>query len=166
MSINSTLKKEGIHFYSTSIHRFKINFLEPMLVGNVLYLKRDNKLIIISNVSNVQVYNEYLYFSCLGKVKIYLNLTSIYRYFSIKIKSQKFNIEVIRQQAIVDFVNNSFDENFSKILNRYVKIIQNVLNIHIFSEKILIQPNEFRLPFELTYKLNKRIKHIKINSKL
>lgn len=161
-----TLKKDGIYFSSNSTHRIKINSMEAMLVGDALYLKTENQIIIISNVSSVKIFNEYLYITCLGDVKIYADLVGIYRYFSIKIKSKKFNIEAIRQEAIIDFINHEFNINFSNVLKRYIKIIENVLNIHIFKEKIIIRPNKFKFPLEMTYKLNNKIKHIKFNSKI
>ena len=118
---------------------------------------------IISNVKDVKIYKHYLYFTAMGEVEICFDFKDIYRNFAIIIKSKQFSIDELKQQAILDIVNNNFDLNSSKIFKKYIKIIEKVLNISIFNEKLTIKPNKFKLSFELAYKLNNKIKRINIS---
>ena len=157
------MKKDGITFTSTSTHRLKIENKKTMQIGNVLYFKTESKLIIISNVKEVRIVNEYLYFTALGNVKFTFDCEEFFRYFALSIKSQQFNLDELKQSAICDLINNNFDINFCKNAKNYINIIEKVLNICIFQEKIIIKPNKFKLSFTLTYKLNNKIKRIIIN---
>ncbi len=161
---NLKLKKSGIFFVSNLTHRIKIYDMKVLVVDGVLYLKTPDKIVKISRVQNVKILDEYLYFTALGKVEIIFDAESIYRYFSIKIKSKKIDLTEIKNQAIIDLINNEFNENFSKIFKKYVKIIENVLKIRIFSKKIIISQNKLKLPIEVIYKLNNKIKRIKVNN--
>ncbi|MBQ8614985.1 MAG: hypothetical protein IJ415_00220, partial [Clostridia bacterium] len=156
----------GIIFNSFLCHRIKIDNFKTIQLGTKVYIKTNSKLVTISNVDKVFKHENYLYFTALGKVKILFNCDEIYKYFNIEITSKKFSIEELKQEAIYDLINNNFEINFCKILKRYIKIIENVLNIHIFQEKLVIKQNKFQFPFELKYKLNNRIKHISINETL
>lgn len=160
---NLSLKKKGIEFCSKSCHRIKMPNIKKLQVGTRLYVRTNDKIIIFENVDKVFVFEEYLYFTALGKVRIRFDCSEIYRYFNIEIKSEKFNIEELKQSAINDIINNNFEINFCKILKRYIKIIENVLNIHIFQKKIVIKQNKLRLSYILTYKLNNIIKQVNIN---
>lgn len=156
------LKKDGISFVSGDRHRIRVVGFEVVSVKECLYLFNATKIIVIENVTKVETNEDFLYFEALGEVKIYLDLTDVYKYFSIIIKSEKFNIENLKQKAIVDVINSNFEAKSSKIVQKYIKIIKNVLNINIFSKKIIIKPNRYHLPFIVTYKINNKIKHIKV----
>ncbi len=157
------LKKDGIEFITTLTHRIKIADAKMTQLCDKLYLNLNGKLIIISNVKDVKIFDEYLYFTGLGKVEIITDLKEIYKYFSITIKSEQFFIDEIKQSAIIDLINNNFEINFCKNLKRYIKIIENVLNIHIYQEKIIVKSNKYNLSFELIYKLNNKIKRVIID---
>ena len=131
-----------------------------MQLNKVLYLSFNGSLVIITNVDDVKVFEDYLYFTGLGRVEILVDLKDVYKYLAIKIKSKQFSLGELKQAAIIDFMNNNFDINFSKKLNKYIRIIEKVLNICIFQEKIIVKPNKFKLSFELIYKLNNQIKHV------
>ncbi len=161
---NLKLKKSGIFFISNLTHRIKIHNMKTLFVDGVLYLKTKDKIVRMLNVNDVKIWEGYLYFTALGKVEIVFNADDIYRYFSIKIKSNKFNFEDLKQFAITDLINNEFNINFSKILKKYINIIENVLKIRIFSKKIIISQNKLKLPFEVIYKLNNKIKRVKVNN--
>jgi len=99
------LKKDGISFTSLNRHRIKILGFDMVTVKDCLYLFNATKIILIENVNNVETNESYLYFSALGNVKIYCDFTDIYKYFSIIIKSEKFNMECLKQKAILDIIN-------------------------------------------------------------
>lgn len=157
-----TLKKDRITFNSYGRHKIKILGFDMVLVKDCLYLFNASKIIIIENVNKAELHENYLYFSALGEVIIYLELKEFYRYFAIIIKSEKFNMDNLKQKAILDILNHNFEANNSEVVRKYIKIIKNILNIDVLSKKIVIKPNKYRLPFQLTYKLNNKIKHIKV----
>ena len=157
-----SLKKDGISFVSKSRHRIKIDGFQLVSVGESVYLFNAQKIITISNVDNAETSEGFLYFTALGNVKIYLDLNDISKYFSIIIKSNKFSIEHIKQLAILDIINSNFDEKKSKLLKKYIKIIENILKIHIISKKIEIKQNKYHLQFKLIYKLNNKIHEINV----
>ncbi len=159
------LTRKGISFISYATHRIKIHNAKTMLINNNLYVKFTSQLVIISNVSGVKIFNELLYFDCLGKVKILFNNKDYYKYFAIKINSNQFDLSKQKQTAILDLINNEFDLLKSQLTLRYIKIIKNILNIEIQKDKILIKPNKFKFSYVLTYKLNNRIKRVSINEK-
>ena len=163
---NLKLKKEGITFFSLTTHRIKIKNAKMMLIKDNLYMRTNERLIIITNITDVKVYENFLYFTAMGMVKIIFDCKDIYRFFAIKIESNSFDLSILKQNAILNLINNSFELNFSKITKKYINIIENVLNIKIFKEKIIVKPNKFKLSFKLSYKLNNQIKQVFINETL
>lgn len=157
---NLTLKKDKIVFNSKFFHRIKYNFQKVLLIGNVLYIKTLDDVIKINNVSNVMIYENYLYFQGLGDVEICVDCSLFYKYFAIEIRSDQFDVGKIKQMAIEDFINSEFDIKFSKILKKYINLIKNVLKINIFKEKIEIKSNSLNLHYELIYKINGVIKKV------
>jgi len=160
------VKKNGFIFYSKRVHRIKKNNMNVSFISNSLFLKTENKVVVISNVSNVEVVEGYIYFKGLGEVKIIDEIKEIFRYFSIHVSSKIFNWNKLKQDAIVDYLNNSFDVKFSEITKKYFKLIENVLKIQIFKEKILIKKNSLNFPLSVKYKLNNVLKTIIINESL
>ncbi len=160
------MRKGGLVFNSFKEHRLKVENEKIMGIGNILYLNLSGSLVIVSNVTNVKKCGNYLYFKCLGQVEIYFNCESYYRFFLIDVKSSQFNLREIKQLALRDLMNNGFDLNFAKIAQKYIKILKNVLNIHVFSNKIVVKSNKFKLSYTLTYKLNNVIKHIVVNERI
>ena len=160
------LTKKGIEFYSHCQHRIKIEEMKLMLVNSTLYLKNNKKLIIINNVKDVMLFENYLYFTGLGFVRICFDCESVYRYFMVEIKSKQFSLNNIKQNAILDLMNHNFDYAQCCVTRRYINIIRKVLNIDISSEKVTIKPNKFKLSFVVFYKVNNIIKRVNIRQTL
>lgn len=156
------LNKHGIFFNSNLTHRIKIDIEKICLIGNNLYIKCKNNIILIKNVKDVKIFEGFLYFLCLGEVEILFDFSCVFRYFGIDIKTKKFDFKKMKQMAICDLINNNFDIDFSKIAKNYIKIIKNVLKINIFDNKISIMKNNLNIDFMLTYKLNGKIKRVYI----
>ena len=160
------INKSGIKFYSTLTHRIKISNVKIMKIGDLLYVKNNEKVVIVSNVKDVKIYEKFLYFTGCGKVEISFDCSEFYKYFALEIFSEQFDLKPLKQYALIDLMNNDFELKFSKTAKKYIKIIENVLNISIFKEKIVVKQNNFKLSFVLSYKLNNRIKRIYINETL
>ena len=156
------LIKSGIVFHSTATHKLRYKGDKLMLIGVDLYMKTQEKLIIFHNVKDVKVYEGFLYFTALGEVKICFDC-EFFKYFAIKISSDKFSLNQLKQQAILNFMNCEFNLNLSVMMKKYLKILKDILKINITNKGIQIKPNEFRLPYELTYKVNNTIKTVKVN---
>jgi len=156
------LKKYGIEFFSYSVHRIKIYDAKLNLVEKDLYIKILNKIVVIKNVEDVVVFNDYLYFHTLGKVKILFDCSSIFRYYNIKIISNKLCVEGVKQQSLIELINNKFQINFCKSVKKYINIIKNILKIEIFEKKLKIKPNNLKIPFILKYRVNNKIKRINV----
>ena len=160
------LKRKGIFFYSKTRHRLKIGDDKFVQIRNDVYLKTNDKVVIVSNIDKVMFINGYLYFTALGRISINLDLSKISNYFNVEILSKKFNLNEQKQLAILDILNNNFDLKFCKNLKKYINNIENILNINIFSKKIIVKQNKFNLPFVLKYKLNNKIKKVYVNQTL
>ncbi len=157
------MSKSGISFFSESEQTIKVGKVKLMQVKNLLYLKIENNIIIISNVKDSRIIDNNLTFKCLGNVKILFDCSKYYRYFLLEFKSHQFNLNKQKQIAILDLLNNNFDINFCKYTKKYIKIIQNVLNIHVFKEKIVIKKNKFKLSYVVSYKINNIVKRVRVN---
>jgi len=160
------INKNGIFFTSYLNHKIKINFFKILIIDNVVYLKQNNNFILIKNVANVFTSNNYLYFKGLGEVKIMFNAEEFYRYFNIVIKCNKFNINKLKQNALMDILNNVFNLKNSKILKKYVNFIKNVLKININNKKISIKPNNFNFSYTLYYVVNNKIKQVEVKERI
>lgn len=155
--------KDGVSFNSLKRHKIFIAQAKVMQVEKVVYIKNDNQMIIIKNVDNVFVDKYYLYFDCLGEVKIFFDCSKFYKYFNIKLTSFKFDISEIKRKASLDIVKNLLMLKNAKFLKRYLWILTKVLNITFEDNSIRIKKNKYKLPFSVTYKLNGRLKTININ---
>lgn len=156
------LKKDGVYFFSQDFHRLPLMAQKVVLVGKNLYVKQDEKVVIITNVDDVKLVNNFLYFKCLGKVKILFDCVDFYRYFAIRIESKYFDFSSLKQMAIRDVLNNGFSLKNSKTAKKFIKIIENVLKISIFKEKIVVGQNDLRISYVLIYKLNRVIKRVSV----
>lgn len=157
------LKKFGLVFYSFKTHRINIKDCKTMQVDKIVYIKKDSKMIILTNVDNLQFNDDYMYFSGLGKVKISFNCTCFYKYFNIDIDSKKLDLKNLKQLALLDVINNLFNLKNAKILLKYLKVITKVLNISINDKKIIVKRNKFKIPYILTYKVNNVLKRVNVN---
>ena len=160
------MTKTGITFFSYDEHKINIQNMKTMQIGDVLYLRTTEKLIIISNVKNVKIYEDFVQFTSCGQTKILFDCLDFFRYFAIDICSKQFNLSKIKQTAILDLMNNNFDIKSSALAQRYINIIKNILNIHIDNEKVIIKPNRFKFSFVVTYMVNNKIKRVNIRQTL
>lgn len=160
------MNKTGITFFSHSEHKIKIQNMKIMQVENNVYLKQGNNLIIITNVSEVKGYEDYLLFTSNGETRILFDCNDYFRYFAINIKSEQFSLDEIKQSAILDLMNNNFDINLSVLAKRYINILKNTLNINFDNKKLIIKPNRFKFSFTVIYKVNNKIKHVNIRQRI
>lgn len=163
---NLKIDSNGVHFFSHARHRINIGNSKIMQVGNVVYVKKEEKLITIKNVSDIYLKNDYLYFTSNGKCEICFPCGRLSKYFNIRISSHMFNVADIRQKALNSIPNNLFSINKSVELKEYLKIIKKVLNINITKKFIKVSQNQFKIPFKLEYVANNTKKVVYINQKL
>ena len=160
---NAKVNKYGISFLSTSRHKLRLKDAKILALNNTIYLKSNNKTIVIKNATNPIKTKNFLFFTALGEVKIIFNTKSFYKYFNIEIKSPTFDLTQLKNKAINEMVNNLFNLNNCHELKHYLKIVIDILNIRITDNKITVKKNDFNLTFQLIYKLNNTIKKININ---
>ena len=160
------MNKNGIFFTSKFKHKVKIENLKVMLLDDCVYLKNDNTFIIIKNVFSAFKLNNYLYFNAMGEVKIIFKTEEFFRYFNLVIKSNKFNLNKLKQEALKDILNNLTNIKNSKILNKYINFIKNVLKIDINNKKIEIKPNIYNLPFTVFYKINNKVTRVVVQERI
>lgn len=160
------LNKNGVSFFSKGTHSIKVDNIKTMLNNSVLYIKIEQKLVIVTNVKNVMIFNNKLYFTSCGETKIIFDCNSFYRYFALKITSHQFCLDDLKQLAIKDLINSNFNLTKAKTTRKYINIIENILNIHISDRQVIIKPNRFKFSFNVTYKVNNKIKRVNINQTL
>ena len=160
------INKNGIIFYSNFKHKIKIGDAKLLIIENTAYLKKVNKVLTIHNVEDVFIKDNYLYFKANGNVKILFNTIDFYRYFNIIIQSEKFNINKLKQLALIDILNNVFNIKNSKIFKKYLNIVKNILKININNKKIEIKPNNFNLSYTVIYKTNNQITKVNVEKTL
>lgn len=163
---NLKLNKRGISFFSLGNLSIRIEEVKVAQIGNVLYIKTKNDLVLIQNVKNAKLIENQLYFECLGEVDIFFDCRKYYKYFLIEIKSRQFDFRKEKQNALIDIINHNFNIKESAVAKKYITIIQRVLNIKIGNEKITVGQNKFRFSYVLIYKLNNVIKRVTINERI
>lgn len=156
-----SVKKTGLIFYSFSRHRIKIDDAKVSQLGDTTYLKKERKIVIIKNIDRITTKSGYLYFQAMGNVTIFCDIGDKYKYFNIRIMSNSFNYEALKQKALVEIIDNLFQQNNAKENDRLVKFI-GLLNIKIENDKISIGKNPLRLSYQLVYRLNNKIKKINV----
>ncbi len=163
---NLVLTKCGLIFNSYKRHKIFVGDVKLMQIENCVYLKKGVNTIAIKNVNSICLNNGYLYFNALGKVKILFNCKSYYRLFNINIKSAQFDLYSLKQQALIQLVNNLFDVNNCTLVKRYINAVKSILNISADSNKLEVKQNKYLLPFTITYKIKNTLKVVNINQKL
>lgn len=158
------ITKNGIKFFSLKQHKINISNLKVFNFGENFYLRTNSQIIIFSNVKNVKVKNKNMYFVCCGNVNIEFNFTMFYKYFNIKVNIEDFNFNLLKQNAILDFLNNQFDVEKSKKFQAFLKFIKNTLKIHINKKNLSIFSNNLKISYQLIYKLNNKIKKINVQN--
>ena len=159
------LRKNGIVFFSNAKHKLTINNAKIMQTENTLYINNNNRVIAITNVNKVYIIENNLYFTACGKVQFHFNCADFFRYFNIEIMSNQFDLNELKQTAILNLLNNLFDVSNSVDFLRYLKIVTKVLMIKITKTNLTIKQNKLKIPFSVTYRLNKVQKHIYVNEK-
>ena len=155
--------KDGITFYSKKRHRLKIENCRYEQMGKILFVVKNGKFMQIKNVDNVIQRGEYLYFQAQGNVEIICKEFEAKEYFYLTIKSEKFNIDLLKQKAIIELINNFFNINFCKNAKKYLIIVKKVLKIEIFEKKLIIKQNKLKFPFQIQYSINGKNKTVNLN---
>ena len=148
------LTKYGVVFYSNKKHRLPIHNAKLLIIENNVYLKKNNRTVVLKNVEKVVVNNNYLYFHSLGKTQIIMNCEKFYKYFVVNVESEDFNLNELKQNAIQDILNNIFDFNACIELKRYLKIMREILKIDLENNHVKLTKNHYELTYTLTYILN------------
>ncbi len=152
--IDVKLTKYGLVFYSNNRHRIKIHNAKMLIIENNVYLKKNNRTVVLKNVDKVSVNKDYLYFNSLGKTQIIMNCKKFYKYFVVQVESEDFDIEELKENAIQDILNNIFDFNNCIELKRYLKIMREILKIDLENDHVKLTKNNYELSYTLTYILN------------
>ena len=156
------LTKFGVEFFSTENHKINIGYNKIFVADKKVYLKTKNQIIVFDNIKNITCKNEHMYFTACGIVKIDFICEDVYKYFNLMIKSKSFNFNYLKQTAIVDLMNNEFDISKAKKFNQFVNFIKNTLKIQINNKRVMIFSNNLKLSYQLTYKMNNKIKKINV----
>lgn len=159
---NLKLTSRGLEFFSQKRHRLKIESYTYVQLNNSIYIKTEKQMIIIKNVDKVFKKENFIYFQALGKVKILVDIKNIYKYFCLKITSEKVDIVDLKKKAMGDLLENFLVVENAKIVKQYLSLLTKILNIKIKEDKIEIHSNNYNIPFSLTYKLNGRIKRVNV----
>ncbi len=159
---NANFTKYGVTFNSTFKHKIRAENVKFIEIQNAVYLKQNNKTIVIKNIEQPFTKGNYFYFKGKGEVKIIFNAKNFYKYFNIQITSPTFDLSAIKQKAVNDILNNLFNLNNCSQLKYYLKIVTQILNITITDNKVEVKKNKYNLNFQLTYKVNNTIKKINI----
>lgn len=156
------IKKNGIIFFSNAVHRINVNDAEFIQVCKLVYLKSSTKMLILKNVDEIYKKNDWLYFKACGKTEIIFNCEKIYKYFNIRIESNKFDLSQLLINAKQEILNNLFNSCKFESVRKYINLIKNVLNITFNKNGISVKENKFKLPYTLTYKQGGRVKTINV----
>ena len=154
--------KFGIEFFSNQKHKIEITNAKIIKTDESIFLKVQDKIILIRNVKNLVLRNEHIYFCANGSVRIIFDCSTFYKYFNICIKSNDINFEELKQIALLELLNNNFDVSRAKKFKKFLNFIKNTLKIEINKEKIKVFANNLNLSYLLVYKMNNKIKQINI----
>ena len=121
---------------------------------------------VIKNVTNVLKRKNFLYFQALGKVEVLVDCAFFYKYINLKIESKEFDFNLIKQKTLNDIMNNLLALHMCKNLQKYLRLLKNILKIDINNKKIAIKPNKFKISYSVLYKLNNKLKRVNINQTL
>lgn len=157
------MTKYGLIFHSNKRHRIRVGEVKLLILNNTVYLKRNNRTVVIKSIDRVFLKSGYLYFRALGEVKIIFNCKSFYKYFNILIKSDEFDFNEIKNRALYDMVDYLFSLNECKSLISFLNIVHRILNISINDKNVIVKKNKYNISFSLIYKVNNQLKKININ---
>lgn len=159
---NLSFKKFGFVFHSNKIHKIKILNYKVRTLDGVIYLSLRNKIAIIKNVKFLDCKYGFLYFKSLGEVKVVFECKDIYRYYNVKIISNEFIINGIKEKAKYEILNNLLNVQDCEYNKNFLFFLKNILKIEINNEKITIKSNNYKISYNLFYKINGKIKKINI----
>ncbi len=160
---NCKLKKYGLVFSSRNKHRIKIYGAKVLKIENNVYLKLNNRTVVIKNITSAYTYKDFLYFTGLGEVKIVMNCKKFYKYFCVRVESKHFDIEELKIDAINDILEHIFDFNECKNLIRFLRVMREILKIDLGADSVKISKNKYDFAYTLTYivKGHKKIVHVR-----
>ena len=159
---NLKISNKRLSFNSIKNHKIFVGKAKIMQVGSVLYVKNAHKTLVIKNIDETKLQNGFLYFKALGNVEFYSNFAEIYRYFNFAFCSKKLDVANLRHMALKSIVKNPFDYQHERPFCKYVFLISNVLKIEFIEDRIRIKPNEYGIPFSISYKINGKIRRVRI----
>lgn len=159
---NVKLKKYGLVFLSKNRHRIKIDDAKVLKIENNVYLKKNNRTVVIKNIERVVENKNYLYFTGLGQVKIVINCKKFYKYFCVDVTSEDFDINELKQRAIDDIIQHIFDLNECVELIRFLKIMRDVLKINLENNCVKVEKNKYNFSYILTYIVNGKKKFVRV----
>lgn len=153
--------KNGLVFNSNDRHKINISNARYNVFFNKIIIKQSGKSVIIDNVCEVEKKKDFLYFTGNGRVEIFINYKDLYKYFNINIGFENINFVELKRLALLDIINNPFNFECQKYFKLYMRIINKVLKINIDNKYIVVEKNQYKLPFEICYRLNGKIYKIK-----
>ncbi len=157
------LCKYGLKFNSTKRHRIYVGECKIMQLNNQVYLKKSGRVVVLKNVDKIATKCGYLYFTALGEVRIIFNAKQFYKYFNLKIISKNFDLEKIKDSALISLTDYIFNPERSEKLSRYLNILINILKIKIIDGRLSIKRNKFNLKYQLKYVRRNRIMTINVS---
>lgn len=156
------LKRNGINFYSKSSHLISVTNCEIEIYNKKIILIYNSKIVQIENVRVKFIDDEKIYIKALGNVNIIFNCEKYFRYFNFEIQSNYFEIETLKQKAILSLIENNFDEkNFT--MKKYLLTIIDKLKIRIDNKKVVVGKNDFGFPFVIKYKTGNVLKVLSVH---
>ncbi len=156
------IKDSGIYFSSNKRHKIYIHNAKFMQVGTNVYLRQGKIYITIQNIDRIFVKDNYLYFTALGEVKILCNMSRVKKYFNIYIKSPQIDVINMQKNAKNSMINHLFNINECDELKQYLKLVKQLLNIKLLSDKLVVGKNRYNIRYTLYYKIHKKIKKLNV----
>ena len=158
--------KSGLVFFSFFYHKIYVGDVKLIKFEGLIYLKKSDKIMVIKNIEKVFLKNEYLFFKGMGKVHIILNCKNIFRQFNLEISSPNFDVELLKERAINELINNLFDYENCKLVKRYLFLVENIFNINANEKSLIVKQNKYFLSFSLSYRVKNCYKTVKFNQKV
>lgn len=152
-----------ITFYSLKRHKINVGCCSMLILKKLVYLKRANKTLIVTNVVDAEIKNNFFYFTATGKVEIFLNNKKWCKYLQLNISSNEFDLTILKRNAELEIVNNLFNICVCKSFVRYIRFIRYVLNIDLSTDAIKVQQNKYYLCYCIDYDFAGIKKHIIFN---
>lgn len=157
---NVSVGKNGIVFMYNYRYNIDISNSKFIIIDNQIFIKKNNKRLLIKNVDNIEQIGDKLFFNCLGRVEILFDNKDYYKFFNIIIYADKFNLKRLKYKAMQDMLNFPFEFENRYDFRLYIKIVRNILRVNFQQDKIVVKANKYFLPFKMIYKINGKIKKV------